>query len=222
MNSLTLVSDDQCHITLTSYFQNRSSTISNTRRTGSDVEVMFLILKNLPWKKGQLNEAKATVASLEVSEASIQPKYKAKYYYLKGSVYGTSNVKKAAAAYNSLFEYEKQTRNMYKMSDLFDALPVGPIYDYSQTRETDLFGPESRSNRMPPGSKTIRKEQGLTRTQKIQGRKELVKGVDDLSDLFEKTSINIPQRRETQKFYVPPHMRMQNYGLYPSRMYFRW
>ena len=61
-------------------------------------------------KKGQLNEAKATVASLEVSEASIQPKYKAKYYYLKGSVYGTSNVKKAAAAYNSLFEYEKQTR----------------------------------------------------------------------------------------------------------------
>ena len=61
-------------------------------------------------KKGQLNEAKAAVASLEVSEASIQPKYKAKYYYLKGSVYGTSNVKKAAAAYNSLFEYEKQTR----------------------------------------------------------------------------------------------------------------
>ena len=36
-------------------------------------------------KKGQLNEAKAAVASLEVSEASIQPKYKAKYYYLKGS-----------------------------------------------------------------------------------------------------------------------------------------
>ena len=60
-------------------------------------------------KKGQLNEAKAAVASLEVSEASIQPKYKAKYYYLKGSVYGTSNVKKAAAAYNSLFEYEKLT-----------------------------------------------------------------------------------------------------------------
>lgn len=127
---------------------------------------------------------------------------------------------------------EEQQRKMYEMSDLLDALqdvpsrpvrPVRPSYAYSKIRETDLFGPELPSRRMPPGSKVIRKEQGLTKTQKTQGRKEIVKGVDDLSDLFQQTSINIPQRksRETQQLYVPPHMRMQNYGLSSSRMYFR-
>ena len=60
-------------------------------------------------KKGQFKEAKAFIASLESIEASLEPKYIAKYYYLKGTVYGTSNVKKAADAYNKLFEYEKQT-----------------------------------------------------------------------------------------------------------------
>lgn len=119
---------------------------------------------------------------------------------------------------------EERQRKMYEMSDLLDALPshgpVGPSYNYSQMRETDLFGPELPSRRMPPGSKIIRKEQGLTKTQKTKGRKELVKGVDDLSDLFQQTSINIPQRRESRGIYVPPHRR-QNYGLSSSRMYFR-
>tara|TARA_B110001450_G_scaffold114946_1_gene108670 strand:+ start:2680 stop:3924 length:1245 start_codon:yes stop_codon:yes gene_type:complete len=60
-------------------------------------------------KKGQFKEAKATIAKLESSEDSMDPKYKAKYYFLKGTAYGKSNIKKAAEAYNTLFEYEKQT-----------------------------------------------------------------------------------------------------------------
>ena len=60
-------------------------------------------------KKGEFKEAKATIATLESSEDSMDPKYKAKYYYLKGAAYGKSNIKKAAKAYNTLFEYEKQT-----------------------------------------------------------------------------------------------------------------
>jgi tetratricopeptide (TPR) repeat protein len=60
-------------------------------------------------KKGEFKEAKATIATLESTEDSMDPKYKAKYFYLKGSAYGKSNVKKAADAYNQLFEYEKTT-----------------------------------------------------------------------------------------------------------------
>ena len=39
----------------------------------------------------------------------MDAKYKAKYYFLKGSAYGKSNVEKAADAYNKLFAYEKET-----------------------------------------------------------------------------------------------------------------
>ena len=60
-------------------------------------------------KKGAFNEAKAIIATLEATEDSMDPKYKAKYFYLKGSAYGKSNVKKAADAYNQLFDYEKST-----------------------------------------------------------------------------------------------------------------
>jgi tetratricopeptide (TPR) repeat protein len=60
-------------------------------------------------KKGQFKEAKATIATLESTEDSMDPKYKAKYLYLKGSAYGKSNVKKAADAYDQLFKYEKTT-----------------------------------------------------------------------------------------------------------------
>jgi len=60
-------------------------------------------------KKGQFKEAKATIATLESTENSMDPKFKAKYFYLKGSAYGKSNVKKAADAYDELFEYEKTT-----------------------------------------------------------------------------------------------------------------
>ena len=60
-------------------------------------------------KKGQFKEAKATITTLEATEDSMDPKYKAKYFYLKGSAYGKSNIQKAAAAYDQLFEYEKTT-----------------------------------------------------------------------------------------------------------------
>ncbi|ARV16829.1 tetratricopeptide repeat protein [Polaribacter sp. SA4-12] len=58
-------------------------------------------------KKGLFKEAKATITTLEATEDSMDPKYKAKYFYLKGSAYGKSNVEKAADAYDKLFEYEK-------------------------------------------------------------------------------------------------------------------
>jgi tetratricopeptide (TPR) repeat protein len=89
-------------------------------------------------KKGQFKEAKAFIASLESIEASLEPKYIAKYYYLKGTVYGTSNVKKAADAYNKLFEYEKQTGKLkyteeakFKLSQLAQFLINKAIEDYN-------------------------------------------------------------------------------------------
>ncbi|WP_158838039.1 tetratricopeptide repeat protein [Polaribacter sp. L3A8] len=60
-------------------------------------------------KKGDFKEAKAAIASLEGTEGSMDSKYKAKYYFFKGSAYGKSNVEKAAAAYNQLISYEKET-----------------------------------------------------------------------------------------------------------------
>ena len=60
-------------------------------------------------KKGAFKEAKTTIATLEATEETIEPKLKAKYYYLKGVTYEKSNVAKAADAYNKLFDYEKET-----------------------------------------------------------------------------------------------------------------
>jgi tetratricopeptide (TPR) repeat protein len=59
-------------------------------------------------KKGQFKEAIATITTLEATEDSMDPKYKAKYYYLKGSAYGETNVEKASEAYNKLFDYEEK------------------------------------------------------------------------------------------------------------------
>ncbi|MGJ8760866.1 MULTISPECIES: lipopolysaccharide assembly protein LapB [unclassified Polaribacter] len=59
-------------------------------------------------KKGQFKEAKAALAGLEATEDSMDSKYKAKYFFLKGSAYGKSNAEKAAAAYNKLIAYEKE------------------------------------------------------------------------------------------------------------------
>lgn len=59
-------------------------------------------------KKGQFKEARVTIAALEGGEETIDAKYKAKYYYLKGFAYGKSNVEKASEAYNKLFDFEKE------------------------------------------------------------------------------------------------------------------
>ena len=61
-------------------------------------------------KKGLFKEAQATMLSIEGMEGSLDSKYEAKYYYLKGSAYGESNPKKAAEAYNKLFDVEKESK----------------------------------------------------------------------------------------------------------------
>jgi tetratricopeptide (TPR) repeat protein len=59
-------------------------------------------------KKKDFTTAKATILTLESMEGTMDAKYKAKYYYLKGATYSNSNVQKAADAYNKLFEVEKE------------------------------------------------------------------------------------------------------------------
>lgn len=82
---------------------------------------------------------------------------------------------------------EEEQKRFY-MQNLLDALPpVGPKikYDYSNYREGDVLDSrEDKSRRMPPGSKIIRKEQGLTKTQKTQIRTEIKNEIDKLSDLL--------------------------------------
>lgn len=60
-------------------------------------------------KKGEFKEAKAAISALEATEDSMDPKYKAKYLFLKGAAYGKTNVDKAANAYNELFAFEEET-----------------------------------------------------------------------------------------------------------------
>ncbi|WP_439130462.1 tetratricopeptide repeat protein [Polaribacter sp.] len=57
-------------------------------------------------KKEDFKTAKQTIASID--ESAVEDKYKAKYYFLKGSAYGKSDVEKAVAAYNKLFDYENE------------------------------------------------------------------------------------------------------------------
>jgi tetratricopeptide (TPR) repeat protein len=57
-------------------------------------------------KKNDFATAKQTIEAID--ESTIEAKYKAKYYLLKGNAYGKTDVKKAAEAYNQLFEYEKE------------------------------------------------------------------------------------------------------------------
>ena len=59
-------------------------------------------------KKGEFKEAIVVIESLEGMEETMDSKYKAKYYFLRGSAYGKSNVQKAADAYNKLFAYENE------------------------------------------------------------------------------------------------------------------
>lgn len=60
-------------------------------------------------KKNDIETAKSAILSLESMEGSMDAKYEARYYFLKGQVYGESDVKKAAEAYNKLFEVEKES-----------------------------------------------------------------------------------------------------------------
>ncbi len=101
-------------------------------------------------KKGQFKEAKVTIAALEGTEESMDAKYKAKYYYLKGSAYGKSNVEKASEAYNKLFDFEKKIgKSKYtklaqpKLNDLIKFVSEKAIKLYNEDKNykkaTDNF-----------------------------------------------------------------------------------
>ncbi len=61
-------------------------------------------------KKKDFPTAIAAINSIASMEDSMDAKYKAKYYYLKGqSLAGKNNFSKAADAFNALFAYEKET-----------------------------------------------------------------------------------------------------------------
>jgi tetratricopeptide (TPR) repeat protein len=61
-------------------------------------------------KKNDYKTAKAAIQSIESMENTMDSKYKAKYYFLKGQVYRNTDVKKAAEAYNNLIQHEKDIR----------------------------------------------------------------------------------------------------------------
>jgi hypothetical protein len=78
-------------------------------------------------------------------------------------------------------------------SDLLDALPevdlppsrrVGP--QFSTVREIENPYQYVPGQRLPPGSKIIRKEEGMTKQQKTQIRREIKNQIDYLSDMLEK------------------------------------
>ncbi|SDS18561.1 Tetratricopeptide repeat-containing protein [Polaribacter sp. KT25b] len=93
-------------------------------------------------KKSDFKTAKEIVLSLEGTEASMDAKYKAKYYYLKGQAFGKSNVKKAAEAYNQLFDYEKETgKQKYtkqaqpKLNDLIQFVSTKAVKFYNEDKD---------------------------------------------------------------------------------------
>lgn len=59
-------------------------------------------------KSNDFKTAQTVIESLESMESTMDAKYKAQYYYLRGQAYGKANIKKAAEAYEKLFAYEKQ------------------------------------------------------------------------------------------------------------------
>lgn len=92
-------------------------------------------------KKNDFKAAKAAILPLEGTEETMDAKYKAKYYYLKGSAYGKSNIEKAAEAYNKLFAYEKEIgKNKYtkdaqpKLNDLIKFVSEKAIKLYNDDK----------------------------------------------------------------------------------------
>ena len=86
----------------------------------------------------------------------------------------------------------KNQSKYFDMGNLFDSLSDIDVSkqlkhnDYSNIRNSDvLYYPGFDSRRLPPGSKVIRKEEGLTKTQKTAVRKEIKNEIDKLSDLLE-------------------------------------
>ena len=61
-------------------------------------------------KKNDFTAALSALEPLDAMEVSMDAKYKAKYYYLKGqALAGGNNFKEGADVFNKLFAYEKET-----------------------------------------------------------------------------------------------------------------
>lgn len=85
----------------------------------------------------------------------------------------------------------KRVQTMITTQDLLDSLPdvslppsrrTGPTYTQLRMIPQEEIIPQYR--RMPPGSKVIRKETGMTKNEKIQVRKQIQSEIDDLSNLL--------------------------------------
>ncbi|WP_299050490.1 tetratricopeptide repeat protein [uncultured Polaribacter sp.] len=89
-------------------------------------------------KKLDFKEAKTLISELEKNEDAIEEKYKAKYYFLKGSAYSKSNLAKSAAAYKKLIKVEKASGKIKytkeartKINDLVTVANNKAIEDYN-------------------------------------------------------------------------------------------
>jgi tetratricopeptide (TPR) repeat protein len=93
-------------------------------------------------KKNDIATARTAIQSIESMEDSMDAKYKAKYYFLKGQVYGKTDVTKAVEAYNSLFDYEKATRKSKytpqaktKVMELTQFVSQKAVTAYNETKD---------------------------------------------------------------------------------------
>lgn len=87
--------------------------------------------------------------------------------------------------HRQLIEKEQKRFDMQNLLETLPSVDKKTKYDYSKTRDSDvLYYPEFKQHRMPPGSKIVRKEQGLSKTQKTQIRREIKNEIDNLSDLL--------------------------------------
>lgn len=95
-------------------------------------------------KKGDYKTAMAAVKSLDAMEASMDSKYKAKYYFLKGQAYSNSDLATAGDAFNKLLKFEreaKSTKYTAKAEPLLNSL----IQKVSQ-KSIDLYNAKDYKN----------------------------------------------------------------------------
>ncbi|WP_334059003.1 tetratricopeptide repeat protein [Polaribacter sp. P097] len=93
-------------------------------------------------KKNDIATARTAIQSIESMEGSMEDKYKGKYYFLKGQVYGKTDVKKAVEAYNNLFDFEKATRKSRytneaktKVMELTQFVSQKAVTAYNETKD---------------------------------------------------------------------------------------
>lgn len=91
-------------------------------------------------KNSDFKTAQTIIESLDALEATMDSKYKAQFYYLKGQAYGTRDVKKAAEAYNKLFAYENE---IGKQKYTKDAQPeLNKLLEFVSKKAINLYNVE--------------------------------------------------------------------------------